>query len=48
METFLELQYNYQLLKPQNKTKQLGHITAFRPNEIWQMDIFILQKYAKY
>ena len=46
IKEFLEKQYNYQLLKPQNKTKQLGHITAFRPNEIWQMDIFILQKYA--
>ena len=48
VKEFLDNQYNYQVLKQQNKTKQSGHIIAFRPNELWQMDIFDLKKYAPY
>jgi hypothetical protein len=48
VKEFLDKQYNYQVLKQQNKTKQSGHIIAFRPNELWQMDIFDLKKYAPY
>ena len=29
---FSDKQYNYQVLKQQNKTKQSGHIIAFRQN----------------
>ena len=46
VKEFLTKQYNYQVLKQQNKPKKAGHITAVRPNELWQMDIFIMQKYA--
>ena len=48
VKEFLDKQYNYQVLKQQNKIKQSGHIIAFRPNELWQMDIFDLKKYAPY
>ena len=46
VKTFLELQYNYQLLKVQPTINKPGHITALFPNELWQMDIFIMQKYS--
>ena len=46
IKEFLESQYNYQLLKVQNTSKKLGHIVSLFPNELWQMDIFIMQKYA--
>ena len=36
VKEFLDNQYNYQVLKQQNKNKQSGHIIAFRPNELWQ------------
>jgi hypothetical protein len=48
VKEFLDKQYNYQVLKQQNKTKQSGHIIALRPNEVWQMDIFDLKKYESY
>ncbi len=35
VKEFLTKQYNYQVLKQQNKPKKSGHITALRPNEIW-------------
>ena len=46
VKTFLELQYNYQLLKVQPVINKPGHISALFPNELWQMDIFIMQKYS--
>lgn len=46
IKTFLELQYNYQLLKVQPTINKPGHIVALFPNELWQMDIFIMQKYS--
>ena len=45
---FLEAQMSYQLLKETKKLKSTtGHIVASRINEIWQMDIYDLSRYAK-
>ena len=42
----MESQYNYQLLKVQPIINKPGHIVALFPNELWQMDIFVMQKYS--
>ncbi len=40
VETFLEAQLSYQLLKETKNLKaNLGHIVAFKINEIWQIDL---------
>jgi flagellar motor protein MotB len=47
IQEFLSKQEVEQVMKQQNKTKS-GHIVAMFPNEWWQIDIFILEKYYKY
>ena len=43
---YLDKQLSYQLLKEsKNLKKNMGHITAFRINEIWQIDIYDLSRY---
>ena len=42
IKEFLESQYNYQLLKVQPIINKPGHIVALFPNELWQMDIFVM------
>ena len=46
IKTYLENESTKQLFTPQKKTKPTGHITAFQPNEVWQMDIYDLSRYA--
>ena len=46
IKDFLESQYNYQLLKVQPIINKPGHIVALFVNELWQMDIFVMQKYS--
>jgi len=45
LKEFLEKQVEQQLTK-QQKINPSGHITAIAPNEIWQIDIFVMQKYG--
>ena len=47
IKSFLEKQKEYQILKVQHNIKNIGHLVAFEKNEIWQIDIFVLQKYEK-
>ena len=43
---FLDAQLSYQLLKEgKNLKSNLGHIVAFKINEIWQIDIYDLSRY---
>ena len=43
---YLDKQLSYQLLKEsKNLKKNMGHITAFRINEVWQIDIYDLSRY---
>ena len=45
---FLDALMSYQLLKEaKNRKTSLGHIVAFRINEIWQIDIYDLSRYEK-
>ena len=45
---FLDAQMSYQLLKEsKNLMMKMGHIVASRINEIWQIDIYDLSRYAK-
>ena len=45
---FLDALMSYQLLKEtKNRKSHLGHIVAFRVNEIWQIDIYDLSRYDK-
>ena len=48
VQEFLESQQTYQLLKQTNASSANGHITAFEPNEIWQVDIYVMKKYETY
>jgi hypothetical protein len=46
VDTFLEAQLSYQLLKETKNLKaNLWHIVAFHINEIWQIDLFDLSRY---
>ena len=46
VDTFLDSQLSYQLLKEtKNLTSQLGHIVAFKINEIWQIDIYDVSRF---
>ena len=46
---YLSKQTDVQLTKETKITKvKNGHIVAMIPNQIWQIDIFILQKYVKF
>jgi len=46
VDTFLEAQLSYQLLKEtKNLKSNLGHIVAFHINEIWQIDLYDLSRY---
>ena len=47
IKSFLDKQKEYQILKVQHNIKPNGRLVAFHFNEIWQMDIFVLQKYEK-
>ena len=47
IKLFLEKQKEHQILKVQHNIKNTGHLVAFEKNEIWQIDIFVLQKYEK-
>ena len=46
IKTYLDNDNTRQLFTPQKKSKPTGHITAFQPNELWQMDIFDLSRYS--
>ncbi len=47
IKSFLEKQKEHQILKVQHNIKNTGHLVAFEKIEIWQSDIFVLQKYEK-
>ena len=48
VKEFLEKQHVEQITKEVKKKKSnVGHIVAFYKNQLWQLDIFILQKYKK-
>ena len=47
IKSFLEKQKEHQIFKVQHNIKNNGHLVAFEKNEIWQIDIFVLQKYEK-
>ena len=48
IKNFLDAQETTQLTKAQNKTSAQGHIISFEPNEIWQLDIYVMKKYDTY
>ena len=49
VEEYLSKQNEVQLTKVvKTQKKRNGHIIAMIPNQIWQLDIFIMQKYAKH
>ena len=46
VDTFLDKQSSYQLLKEsKNLSSHLGHIVAFKINEIWQIDIYDVSRF---
>jgi hypothetical protein len=46
VDTFLDSQLSYQLLKEtKNLSSHLGHIVAFKINEIWQIDIYDVSRF---
>ena len=46
VDKFLDAQISYQLLKEtKNLKSNLGHIVAFKINEIWQIDLYDLSRY---
>ena len=46
VDTFLDSQLSYQLLKEtKNLSIHLGHIVAFKINEIWQIDIYDVSRF---
>ena len=45
IKLFLSSQEEVQILKQTKKPKNGGHLTALYPNEVWQLDIFIFNKY---
>ncbi len=46
VDTFLDSQISYQLLKEtKNLSSNLGHIVAFKINEIWQIDIYDVSRF---
>ena len=47
IKSFLDKQKEYQILNVQHNIKPNGRLVAFIKNEIWQMDIFVLNKYEK-
>lgn len=48
VKEFLNDQIENQLLKDQKiKRSETGHIVAYAENDIWQIDIFVLSKYAQ-
>ena len=46
VKEFLDSQLEQQLTKTQHIKTSSGHITALSVNEVWQIDIFNLQKYS--
>ena len=46
VKAFLDKQIEQQLTKQQKKVDTNGHITAIAPNEVWQIDIFVMAKYG--
>ena len=47
VKTYLSSLEEVQITKEVKAPKKNGHITAMSPNQIWQIDIFILQKFVK-
>jgi hypothetical protein len=48
IDIFLDAQIAYQMLKENKNVKSnIGHIVAFKINEIWQMDIYDVSRYEK-
>ena len=48
IDIFLDAQIAYQMLKENKNVKSnIGHIVAFKFNEIWQMDIYDVSRYEK-
>ena len=47
IKSFLDKQESAQQTTMKKERKQSGHITALIKNEVWQMDTFILDRYAK-
>ena len=45
IKKFLDSQVEVQLLKQTKAPRNGGHLTALYPNEIWQLDIFIFNKF---
>ena len=46
VENFLNGQISYQLLKEsKNLSTKLGHIVAFKINEIWQIDLYDVSRF---
>lgn len=46
VKSFLDKQEEAQIIRPAPKVKkQLGKVVSFKPNSIWNMDLFFLQKY---
>ena len=49
IKIFLDKQEEVQITKETKQVKKdNGHIVAFTKNQIWQLDIYILQKYVKF
>ena len=47
VETYISSLEEVQITKEIKAPKKNGHITAMSPNQIWQIDLFILQKFVK-
>ena len=47
VKTYLSSLEEVQITKEIKKPNKNGHITAMSPNQIWQIDLFILQKFVK-
>lgn len=49
IQKYIDSKAEVQLLKESKQSKKkFGHITSFKPNSVWNMDIFYLQKYYKF
>jgi len=48
IQKYIDSKLETQLLKESKQSKKkFGHITSFKPDSVWNMDIFYLQKYYK-
>jgi hypothetical protein len=46
IQTFLKSQESAQQTKQRNESKNQGHIIALNKNDVWQMDIFVMDRYG--